>query len=734
MIVACAARGSLLQKFNLVLLIHAHQPLGNFDDVIERTYDRSYLPFLECVARHPRVRLGLHYSGSLLEWLAEKHPEYLQRVAVLAARGQIEILGGGFYEPILIAIPYEDQIEQIRRLSDFIEAHFGKRPAGAWLAERVWEPQLPMALAEGGVEYTLVDDSHFLAAGRELPELFGHYVAEDRGKAVKVLPGLQKLRYLLPFGSVDDCVGFLRRSASDHPGGMACMGDDMEKFGAWPQTWEHCYRDGWLERFFTAMEVNQEWLELLPPEDALASHASLGRVDMPTASYTEMMEWVLPTSVRLRFHALTEEFADRPDVRRFLRGGFWRGFFSKYAEANILHKKMLRVSSKLRCSGKKLKANARAGARRAEAMSHLLRSQCNDAYWHGVFGGLYAPHLRTALWRELIRAETIADGLHHQAKQYQTVTQLDFDSDGRTEIEITSSKFAAVIKPSGGGTLEILDFRPRAVTLINSLQRRVESYHSRLQGATAYGGKVASIHSQTLAKEPGLDKRLKYDRWPRNAFRLLLFAPGKTHADFDALNLGESPAFAGGDYQIDDASTDEIRLTLEAPLRQVTGRENHRGALFASKSMQFRPTAKGFDARCRVDLTRNGLAHASDVSEGSAQFTAGLETVLNLLAPNVPDRYFEFGPGRKPLEWSGVVESQCLRLVDEWQDVAVEIEARSAKELWVAPIETISESEEGFERVYQGSQILGVWDVTLGTSEPWSAEVVLHVSAAARRT
>ncbi len=107
------------------------------------------------------------------------------------------------------------------------------------------------------------------------------------------------------------------------------------------------------------------------------------------------------------------------------------------------------------------------------------------------------------------------------------MTRLDFDADGREEIEITSPKFAAVIKPSDGGTLEVLDFRPSAVTLINSLQRRVEAYHSRLQNAAQSAAKVASIHDQTLAKEPGLEKRLKYDRWARNAFRLLLFAPGK---------------------------------------------------------------------------------------------------------------------------------------------------------------------------------------------------------------
>jgi hypothetical protein len=720
-----------LPKFNLVLLIHAHQPIGNFDDVMERTYERSYLPFVECVARHPRVRLGLHYTGPLLEWMAEKHPEYIQRIGALVARGQVEIAGGGFYEPILVAIPHEDQIEQIRRLSQFIEEQFGKRPTGAWLAERVWEPQLPAVLADAGVDYTLVDDSHFLAAGREIPELFGYYVAEECGKTVKVIPGVQELRYLLPFGSVEDSIAFLRRCASDHPGSMAAMGDDMEKFGAWPHTYEHCYRDRWLERFFSAVEANYEWLEMIPPAEALAAHPPLGRVDLPTASYTEMMEWVLPTSARQKFHSLVDEFSERPDVRRFLRGGFWRGFFSKYAEANLLHKKMLRVSSKLRASGARgAKKNTKGALQRAKAVTHLMRSQCNDAYWHGIFGGLYAPHLRTELWRELIRAETIADALQHGQKPYQAMTRLDFDADGREEIEITAPKFAALVKPSDGGTVSVLDFRPTAVTLINSLQRRVEAYHSRLQNVAQFAAKVASIHDQTLVKEPGLEKRLKYDRWARSAFRLLLFAPGKTHVEYEALSLEESAAFAGGDYLVDGANAEKIKLSMEAPLRQVIAGVDADCILRVARVLQFESREKGFDVRCQIDLAPKGSAPSVPGPGGPVQFTVGLEIVINLLAPNVPDRYIEFAGERKPMEWSGVVEGQRVRLTDEWQDVSVEMEARGASELWISPIETVSESEEGFERVYQGSQILGVWNVTLDPEKSWGAETVLHVSTA----
>jgi hypothetical protein len=103
---------------------------------------------------------------------------------------------------------------------------------------------------------------------------------------------------------------------------------------------------------------------------------------------------------------------------------------------------------------------------------------------------------------------------------------------------------------------------------------------------------------------------------------------------------------------------------------------------------------------------------------------------VNLLAPNAPDRYIEFAAGRKPLEWSGAVDGQCARFVDEWQNVAAQIEAPGANQLWISPIETVSESEEGFERVYQGSQILAVWNVTLDPAKPWSAETVLRVSTA----
>jgi len=697
-------------KFQLVLLIHAHQPVGNFDDVLESAYKKSYLPFIEVLARHPSIRLGLHYSGSLFEWLERAHPEYFDLLRTLVKRSQIEIVGGGFYEPILATIPFDDRHEQISRLADYVEKHFAARPRGAWLAERVWEPQLPSSLAPAGVDYTLVDDNHFLGAGFELDKLYGHYIVEDQGHAVKLLPGLKALRYLIPFREAAETTQFLRRAAADQPDAYAAMGDDLEKFGVWPGTYKHCYVDGWLERFFTELEKNGDWLATSTPADAVASHASLGRADLPTASYTEMMEWSLPTAARNRYHTLTEEFSSRPEALPFLRGGIWRSFFTKYSESNLLHKKMLHVSAKIRRLANSRRDDKSFRFARAQAATLLLRSQCNDAYWHGIFGGLYSPHLRTALWKSLVQAEAIADGLLNRSKQFAASATLDFDSDGREEIYFTSDRYAALLSPHDGGTICALDCRPSNAALINSLTRRPESYHAKLKNLyskTTQG--VQSIHEQTRVKEEGLERWLNYDRWARHAFRLLLFSRAKTFQNCAVLQLEEDAALAAGKYRVVDVSQTGATLASEDCVDWP-----------AEKRFTFAPTSAGFEISCDLELRRT--------APGAASVFVGFEVILNFLAPSAPDRYFESSGQRYPLRWAAAVPASELRVVDEWQRVAVTIAAPGARDFWISPIETVSESEEGFERIYQGSQIIAVWPVELSPGAGWKGSLTLKIS------
>src|SRR5262245_23666808 len=137
---------------------------------------------LDALDRHPSIRMSLHYTGPLLAWLEPERPEAIDRRRALVARGQIEILGGGMYEPVLASLPERDRIGQLRRMGDELERLFGTRPSGAWLAERVWEPDLPTSLVTAGYDWTILDDAHFRAAAIPEEDLWGPYTTEDQGQ------------------------------------------------------------------------------------------------------------------------------------------------------------------------------------------------------------------------------------------------------------------------------------------------------------------------------------------------------------------------------------------------------------------------------------------------------------------------------------------------------------------------------------------------------------------------
>jgi alpha-amylase/alpha-mannosidase (GH57 family) len=706
------------QKLHLALVVHAHQPVGNFGHVFEFSYDRCYRPFIDVLEKHPGVHLGLHYTGPLLTWIERNHPDYFERLKELAKTGRIELLGGGFYEPILISIPATDQQAQLTRLADYVEQHFGKRPAGAWLAERVWEPQLASVLAEAGVKYTVLDDIHFFSAGFEPQELFADYIAEDKGKTIRLVPGQKSLRYLIPWDTVDHVMQNLHETSQAHPDGLAAMGDDMEKFGGWPGTFEHCYEEGWLDQLFSAFETNSSWLDVCTPSDYLNAHSPAGRADLPTASYTEMMEWALPTRTRQRYNSMLKEFESRPEVLSFLRGSPWRGFFRKYPESNLLHKKMLRASARISAAPKR-----RVGSKAAEELKRardlVLQAQCNDAYWHGIFGGLYAPHLRTDLWRNLVRAEITAD-LQTPGGATPRVESLDFEGDGRTELLFTAPEYQALLKPSDGGTLAVLDFRPTESTLINSVLRQPEAYHARLKDPNYRPAtSTASAYEQTKVKESGLEKFLVYDRWPRHTFRLFVFDPSLKHSDYEALALHEDAGLAGGEFKVLSSDPHNAELTHQVQFVVHGAESEPLVTLRATKRFSFGPAPGGCEIACEVELKLEApLARPVAV---------GLESVINLLAPGTSDRFFETPSGRQDLRFSGTLPGPALRMEDGWQRVRIALNAPGAEQYWIAPIETVSESEEGFERVYQGSQILAVWYPGLSGQTTWTGRLIWRV-------
>jgi alpha-amylase len=682
--------------------------VGNFDQVIEEAYQKSYAPFVHALYEHPVIRLSLHFSGILLEWLERRHPEYIQQLRVLVERGQIELVGGGYYEPILPVIPDADKIAQLRKLADYLYHHFGSAPRGAWVAERVWEPALPRSLAQAGVEYVVLDDTHFLAAGLLPWQLHGTFLTEEDGLPLRLIPSLKALRYTIPFREPTETLRILREGVNQHDS-LFAMGDDCEKFGVWPGTHDHVYKNGWLERFLQMLEDCQDWLETTTVASYLSSHPPVGRIYLPTASYAEMMEWSLPAAASTDFKVCLEESEHIPNGERFLRflrGGLWRNFLTKYPESNRVQKQMLAVSHRLQARCDSVESGTPKGALLAEAHTHLLAAQCNDAYWHGVFGGLYAPHLRTAILRHLIQAEFQLDCVEgRDASANPEIAFTDFDMDGQEEILIRQNISRMTLHPADGATASSLRFQPANVELVNSLMRRPEPYHElvrkHVSSKQAPREGPASIHDQVLSKESHLDALLRYDRYARHAFRTYVFPSAKSWKDFELLRLEENEALARGSWKATPITAPAAAIEFRSAAKVRA--EDSVMSVDALKTVTSKVTSSTWQIECRTSLNTD-----RSFPTGMAM---GLELVLNLLAPDAHDRYFLAREVHRPLEFRGEIDSAKLTLVDEWQRIMITLETRPQACWWIVPIETISQSELGFERVYQGSAILAVWKI-----------------------
>jgi alpha-amylase len=464
--------------------LHLHQPVGNFDHVMADHVRDVYRPIIERTTAAGFVPLTLHVSGPLLEWLEAHDTAWLDMIGRLVADNKLELLLAGFDEPILASLPRPDRLEQIGRMREYLRRRFGVEAVGLWLTERVWVPGLTEDLADAGVEYALVDDRHFLVSGFRHDELHRPHQTESNGKRVGLLAIDERLRYLIPFRPPEETAQYLRHLRS-HGHELAILADDGEKFGGWPGTKDWVYGSGWLDTFLQTMErlTSAGEIRLTTGRDAFREVPPAGLAYLGTASYREMEKWALPPPAQRDLTQLEEELGPKhlAASASFVRGGHWHHFLVKYAESNRMHKTMIALSELCRKRGDP------PVARRA-----IGRAQCNDAYWHGVFGGLYLPHLRNAIWQHLALAEQAL-----RAGESLAYEQLDIDFDGYQEIWIHSAQFSAVISPQRGGAIETFTRFSDGLNLADVLTRRRESYHElpkHHQQAHEGKGGTASIH------------------------------------------------------------------------------------------------------------------------------------------------------------------------------------------------------------------------------------------------
>jgi alpha-amylase len=703
----------------LVLVLHNHQPVGNFDGVFEQAYQDSYLPFLKVFEKYDGLRIALHTSGSLMEWLDARHPEYVDRLGGLVAAGQIEIIGGPYFEPILTMIPSRDRVGQITSYTRWLERRLGARVRGMWMPERVWEQSLTSDVARAGIEYTILDDFHFKNAGLGEEQLDGYYVTEDDGNILRVLPGSERLRYLIPFQPPQATIDYLRGVADRRPGAVIVFGDDGEKFGTWPGTREHVYEHGWLTQFFDALLANGDWLKLSTPSEAIEAVPPLGKLYLPEGSYREMTEWALPSARINQYEDARHELEHHGQwdlIKPFVRGGYWRNFKVKYPETNEMYARMQMISRRLH----EMVQGGAEGDLIDQARLELYRGQCNCSYWHGAFGGAYLPHLRNAVYQHLIAAANLLD--QHEGRSWQPdqrpwveLSSADYNLDSRQEIRLENNRLLALVSAGEGGQMYELDVKAICHNLLATLARRPEAYHRAvLRGPSAEGDNVSSIHDRVIFKQDGLDQRLGYDRWQRNSLVDHFFA-----ADIDPAEVAAGRAEEHGDF---------VHGPYEAKLRRNEGR------------VQLLLTRDGWVQGRPVKLTKGLTLNAGEATLEIAYMLENVPADIGLhLAPEfnfaglpagADDRYFTGSQGQRlgqlghQLDLQGVTQ---LGLVDEWLGIGVNLRFDQPASLWTYAVNTVSQSEGGFELVHQSVAVLPHWIVIPDAEGRWSTSMQLSI-------
>lgn len=690
-------------------VLHCHQPVGNFDSVFEMACEKAYLPYVEEYLRTGRMAINMHYSGSLLDWLeTHKHP-LIDRLRDAARSCPVEFVGGGAFEPILPMLPRRDALGQVRGGSDQLERLFGKRPRGAWITERVWEQNLASLLAEAGIEYACLDDSHFGHAGMDIDQLGAYYLAEDQGKTVGIFPASERLRYLIPFGTIEQVIEELRRHRPQEGLTLVVYADDGEKFGLWPGTSKHVYADGWLARFHQAIAAEADWLEPVTLSSAFDRIAPSGLAYLGDDSYREMTEWVLPAPALAEFLRLNKELANDgrfQRLKRFIRGGTWRAFKAKYAELARMYARMLQVSEQVNALPAKAPATAR-------ARRELYQAQCNCAWWHGVFGGLYLAHLRGAVWKHLLAAERIARAA---SRRKPVAVQLgDFDMDSQQDVRLLTDKLSAFVAPERGGHVYEIDLLAADENLCDVLTRRYEAYHEDVKEALARGvqksdGQI-SIHDLQRVATSDHANHMVYDREVRESFVEHIATGDWRVENLWSGGLPSDDGFRAGPYDIIEkpASGSGKRGKAAASVCMTrTGSVRGAGVLAIEK------TVRVPDGRAAV----GALYRLSNRGSETLEFTLVVEVNL------CPD--FKLPPGGQQRGPEVVFYNDGSQLALPCPDRRLHgklTAAGAAAAAW--QIKTVSQSESGYEIGIQGLCVQAWWPVRLAPGKTFEKELEL---------
>lgn len=645
-------------------------PSGEIDLQSESAYQTALKPFITTIYNHPEILATLYYTGPLLEWLEKKHPEFHTVLGELISRKNVEILGGGYWEPMLPLIPTPDKVGQIEAMTTYLRKKFGKRSRGGWIPGQIWEMHLASSLHTSGMDYVFLSERIFPKVPGFRPD--APVIAENQGKTILVFPIMDSLtdQFLqVPPDYILDRLKKLKTGKDREVvvtlilDGLALGTNDLHTI---------CYEEKWLERFFDAVARARDWLECVHPGRYLRNTVlPREKIYIPAPTYDVLMHW-------LRGSQTKQNSSSSTGISNSLSNGAagkssqditkasYREFLAKYRESGLLYAKMMYVN----VLSNQLKGDK---YRKKNAKEELWRGQEHHAYWHGPNGGICNSRLRHSTYSTLIEAEkaTRERGIFKAA-----LTSVDFDMDGNKEYLYSGLIFNAYIHPVGGVLFE-LDYLSVSRNYLATFSKYPEDYH--LQETVELG----------------------YDSYSRHAFLDHILDPEEKLTDFEQGSYRKFDKLPSKRYRTLELERDPPRVSLACSATLNRKEE----VLDIYKTFSFRRSS------LVVDYT------FSNLSQEKLTFLWGSETNLALTENEEMRSVFlnvaDLLPAGEVQERGTDKEVNSWTVLDRERGVVMDFQLSETAGLWRALVFVDYHADGELHRKYQSNFFMPYWLIDL---------------------
>lgn len=426
-----------MKKLTLALGIFCHMPVGSDSDELNSLYHACLRPLIASLKKNPDIKISLRLSGIFLDWVLKRHPGIMARLRGHCQEGRIEMLGGGYYDPILPMIPKSDRLGQIHKLNDALRERTGLSPDGFWPAAQVWDPCLIHAVHQSKMKYALLDYAHFLRAGFNQTDLCGYFVTEEMGESIYLIPTHNVIRGQTDFSSLASIRPLAQNASNAEMTHLSLMVHPHQNSDQAGEQARHTYLTEW-KSLFDFLHKESSWLKTIHFSDVLNKCPFQGVVRIPSSS--------------------TESKLD--DVKD------WRQVFNDYPEINNTQKRMLLISQSVaKAEGKIPQTTFK------KAQTKLWAGQCGSAYWPGSAQEYFRPQRRHRVVKELITSRRIIDEATKLRRNWVDCRVFDFNGDGLDEIVLESRRLNLYFSLVGG-QLIVFDDRRLGFNFLNIILPR----------------------------------------------------------------------------------------------------------------------------------------------------------------------------------------------------------------------------------------------------------------------